>query len=117
MKVSSLIEADRGEWNETMVNEMFQVVEASKILAIPLSKKFVLDKLIWNDFVIGMFLVKSAYFKTREWLRKDCHFRENRSPLWKAIRQTKVIPKVSLFAWRLIHNLIPSIGNLRGRGL
>ena len=38
MKVSSLIDADRREWNETMVNEMFQDVEASKIV-YPLKRK------------------------------------------------------------------------------
>ena len=46
MKVSSLIDVDRREWNETTINEMFQAVEAFEILAIPLSKRFVPDKLI-----------------------------------------------------------------------
>ena len=28
-----------------------------------------------------------------------------------------MIPKVSMFAWRLVHNIIPSVGNLRRRGI
>ena len=87
------------------------------ILEIPLSKKFVPNKLIWGDLVIGTFLVKSTYFKAREYLGKDINSFNDRAPLWKAIWKAKVIPKVNMFAWRLVHNIIPSVGNLRRRGL
>ena len=64
-----------------------------------------------------MFLIKSMYFRTRKSLGKDCYSCENKSPMLKAIWQAKVIPKVSMFAWRLVHNVIPLIANLRGKDL
>ena len=85
MKVRSFIDAERREWTEVMVNEMFQDEEASMILAIPLNKRIVPNKLIWNDSMIERFSVKSAYFKAREWLEKESYPYEDRSPLWKAI--------------------------------
>ena len=96
---------------------MFQVDEASKILSIPLSKQPVPNKLICTDSVIKQFFVKSAYFKAKEVLDKAQNVYDNRSAIWKIIWTAKVIPKVRLFIWRLIHNIIPSNDNLKGRGI
>ena len=68
-----------------MVDEMFQSEVSSLILAIPLSKRFVRDKLIWGDSVIGAFSVKSAYFKAREYLGKERNPYDDCALLWKAI--------------------------------
>ena len=117
MRVSSLIDENRREWKQDMIEEIFQSEVASMIMAIPLSKNSVPDKLIWGESVIGNFSVKLAYFKVREYLGKEIDSFEDRTLLWKAIWRAKVIPKVSMFAWRLVHNIIPSVGNLRRRGI
>ena len=117
MRVSKLIDADRRAWNKDMVDEMFIADEAIKVMAIPLSKYYMPDKLIWSDSVIGVFTVKSAYFKAREALGKIQNSYASRSPIWKIVWSARVSPKVRLFMWRLINNIIPSNGNLKGRGL
>ena len=71
IKVGSLIDAERREWKDVMVNEMFQAEEASMILTFPLNRKSVPDKLIWRDSVVRIFSIKSAYFKAQECSGKE----------------------------------------------
>ena len=92
MMVSKLIDVDKKVWHKKMVAEMFQANEASKVLAIPLNKQPVLDKMIWSDSVIGQFLVKSAYFKARKALGKTKNSYANKSTIWKIIWSASVTP-------------------------
>ena len=64
----------------------------------------------------SQFSVRSAY-KAREILGKEGPQIENRSMIWKSIWMAKVVPKVRIFMWRLIHNIVPTVQNLRGKGL
>ena len=50
-------------------------------------------------------------------LGKDINPYEDRLPIWIAVWTAQVIPKVRIFMWRLIQNIIPSAGNLRGKGI
>ena len=96
---------------------MFKEEDADRILTTPLSKVTVSNKLIWEGSVSGQFSVRSAYYKAREILGKDRPQIENRSMIWKSIWMAKVVPKVRIFMWRLIHNIVPTVQNLRRKGL
>ena len=65
----------------------------------------------------GQLFVRSAYCKAMEILGKERPHIENKPIIWKSIWMAKVIPKVRIFMWRLIHNIVPTVQNLRRKGL
>ena len=73
MKVNLLLVDGERAWNEQVLRELFQPEIVSHILKIPLGKTAESDKLIWCDSQLGQFSVKSAYFKARTMLGRDCH--------------------------------------------
>ena len=83
------------------------------VTSIPLSKLAIPDKLIWTESVIGQFAVKLTYFKAHMALGKEINIYEDRSPIWRIIWTTKVIPKVRMVLWRLVHNIVLFVRNLR----
>ena len=89
----------------------------SVIMNIPLSIVPSADKLIWNDSELGFFTVKSAYFQARIYLGKESYDFSERKLLWKILWKAQVLPKIKMFTWRLIQNIIPCTKNLRERGV
>ena len=100
-----------------MVKEAFQPEEALMILNIPLSRYSEPDRLIWSDSELGLFSIKSVYFKARMILGKDSNPLDERDQLWNVVWKAQVILKVKMFMWRLIQNIIPSASYLRGKGV
>ena len=67
-----------------MLNELFQSEVVEMIQNIHLSR-------------LGHFTVKSDYFKARSMLGRVNGIHEERSPIWRVIWTSQVIPKVKLF--------------------
>ena len=85
MKVASFIDFGKRIWNENMVKEVFQPEEALMILNIPLSRYFEPDKWIWSDSKLGLFSIKSTYFKARMILGKYSNPIDERDQLWNVV--------------------------------
>ena len=113
MKVSQLIDIEKKCWKEEMLHELFQLEVVEMIQNIHLSRLAEPDKMIWCDSELGHFTVKSAYFMARSMLGRGNEANEERSPIWRFIWKSEVIPKVKLFIWRLVQNIIPTVENLR----
>ncbi|KAA3468125.1 Cyclopropane-fatty-acyl-phospholipid synthase [Gossypium australe] len=63
------------------------------------------DKMIWFHNLHGCFTTKLAYL----WLLlKEMGFDPHRI-YWKAIRKLKTLPKVRVFAWRMGHEILPTM--------
>ncbi|GAA0151152.1 hypothetical protein LIER_09934 [Lithospermum erythrorhizon] len=67
-KVSQLIH--EGQWNANLVRRLFDEEDTSRILAIPLSKFHVRDKMVWNHTKCGTYLTSSGYRSARDY-KKD----------------------------------------------
>jgi len=119
-KVSDLIDPMSGDWDRSLVNDVFWEEDAKYILSIPL-KSGMEDSLAWHFDSKGEFSVKSAYHVLKDnndlsQRRKvgeasaisnhTCNFN------WKKIWELQCQPKVKLFFWRLSHNSLPPRMNI-----
>ncbi|KAK9990469.1 hypothetical protein SO802_025454 [Lithocarpus litseifolius] len=59
--VSSLINATTGEWNMTLIKQIFLHANTETILSIPLGRRQPTDHLVWGYTPKGNFSVNSAY--------------------------------------------------------
>ena len=73
--------------------------------------------MIWQDSISGMFSVKSAYYEARPVLGRGGVDRDNRDRLWKDIWTAKVISKIKVFMWKIIHSFILTRFQLQGKGI
>ncbi|XP_062014412.1 uncharacterized protein LOC133730929 [Rosa rugosa] len=64
--VADLIDNQSRVWIPTTINSLFSLEVAANILAIPLSRRVLPDKLRWSPEKRGNFFVKTAYWIARE---------------------------------------------------
>jgi len=65
LKVSFLIDADSGSWNEELVRACFNNEDAEIILKIPPSSNQTQDFVSWLHTRSGLYTVKSTYVMAR----------------------------------------------------
>ncbi|KAL0320306.1 UNVERIFIED_CONTAM: putative mitochondrial protein [Sesamum radiatum] len=113
-KVSSLITADH-EWNTELIRAEFSSTDADCILEIPLRVGGSRNILVWHFEKDDMFSVCSAYRAAcRLWYEASSTTQTRPSSfIWRA----KVQPKVALFAWHCAADALPTVVNLRRRGV
>ncbi|XP_065623699.1 uncharacterized protein LOC136065014 [Quercus suber] len=119
--VSALIDPDTKRWNVDLVRRTFLPFEASTILNMPLSFSLPDDKMIWIGNKKGVFTVKSAYYIAlsiaEPSLDGECSSGNSCSPLWRKMWHLNIPAKVRIFAWRCCMNALPTMQNLRIRGV
>ena len=124
--VSELIDHSSASWKEDVLNANFLLQDVQAILKIPLSTVNQEDVWAWNHERMGLFSVRSAYRmliqtkKIREdWL--DHRAAASNSSVvaknWCSLWRVKVPSKVRVFAWRLMHNSLPSADVLHARNM
>ncbi|KAL0446063.1 UNVERIFIED_CONTAM: hypothetical protein Slati_1734200 [Sesamum latifolium] len=113
-KVAVLITHNRS-WNHDMITEEFLPEDAEAILSIPLTESPSADIIVWHFERSGRFSVKSAYASAIQ-----CS--EEASPSmaredWRFLWRSRVLPKVRMFMWRCGHGALPTLRNLKDRGV
>jgi hypothetical protein len=110
-KVADLINRITGNWDQELVNDIFNQEDSSLILAIPIFHD--MEVVAWHADPKGLFSVKSAYaiaVKRRDHLNHDdasSSKNQQSNFLWKNIWNQKVTNKIKMFLWRLAHNSHP----------
>ena len=66
MKVDRLMDGGRRVWNMNTVKEVLTDHDATLVEKIPLNRISRPNKLIWRDFIVGTFFVRSTYYKARK---------------------------------------------------
>ncbi|KAK4401396.1 hypothetical protein Sango_0880300 [Sesamum angolense] len=61
LRVSDLINQETGDWNSTVIQDIFLPLDCEVILGIPLGRTVCEDLLIWHYSTNGLFSVRSAY--------------------------------------------------------
>ncbi|XP_062029045.1 uncharacterized protein LOC133745065 [Rosa rugosa] len=114
-KVSELISAT-GVWNDALIRRLFGREEAEIILTIPLSRRTMPDRLVWKLEKNGEFFVKTAY-------RFSFSHSSSRIPFtlsvnesfWKRVWKVLIPNAAKVFAWRVCHDILPSLERLAMR--
>ncbi|GJX77036.1 reverse transcriptase [Tanacetum coccineum] len=104
------------EWNVSLLREHISATEAEMVLQIPISRTGSTDKLVWHFDPKGQYTVKSGYKhaialkSTRDVIGESSA--NPSSKFWKYIWHIPVQPKIKLFLWKAISNLISTKENL-----
>ncbi|KAL5539433.1 hypothetical protein UlMin_045908 [Ulmus minor] len=111
---------ENGRWNAPLVSQMFLDFEAKLILALPrpalgCSMADKQDSYCWHYDAKGLYSVKSAY---RLGMELACSVHPSSTApatgsWWKALWNASIPPKVKVFWWRAINDILPTSWNLR----
>jgi hypothetical protein len=120
-KVSDLIDPISGMWDEVLIRDIFNPLEAEKVLEIPLSQNLEDDFVAWHKSKNFIFSVRSAYYS--EWehqygarvIRRDGQGASTQNPMWDILWKLNVPTKIKIFGWRALHGLILGVGVLASR--
>ncbi|XVF19448.1 hypothetical protein REPUB_Repub11eG0112000 [Reevesia pubescens] len=104
-------------WNQVQVSELLSDTDAIIVENMQLCRSGCRDRLIWNETLMGNFTVRSAYFVAKRVLNGWNQFVDQRSCKWRLLWTSKVIPKVKVFMWRAIHEILPTSEKLQHRGI
>ena len=73
LKVATLIDQEKREWRNNIIDEIFKEEDVVAIKSIKLSRNMIQDKLIWRFSNNGIFNVKLVYHIASRVLGKETH--------------------------------------------
>ncbi|PWA76154.1 hypothetical protein CTI12_AA238720 [Artemisia annua] len=115
--VRDLLNNEGDDWNYEQLISLFPSNIANKVACSFVSQSKS-DTLYWYNGPGGEFSCKSAYILALETSQELVQNNSEEAIKFShAIWMAKVPNKVKIFVWRAWHNFIPSIDNLRARGL
>ncbi|GAA0179660.1 hypothetical protein LIER_30001 [Lithospermum erythrorhizon] len=117
--VSQLI--SNGEWIKEEVERCVEGEDGQRILAMPLSLRGGRDKLVWQHSCSGVYMTcsghKCANSELRGKARGEGSIRGGGQGTWRELWKLKVAPRVKLFFWKILHNILPTKANLSKKGV
>ena len=119
--VDELIDPHTHDWDEQLVRNIFNPVDAARILCIPLNENMTEDFVAWHLSKTYTFTVRSAYYA--QWThtfghkinRTDGQGSSRPNPVWDILWKLKVPAKVKIFVWKALHGTIPGLAILANR--
>ncbi|KAK9119326.1 hypothetical protein Scep_017419 [Stephania cephalantha] len=104
-------------WQSLLQGRDLLVKDARVITSIPLRQNSYQDRLVWHYIKLGVYIVKSRYRlanRELEELKKSGHSSSSTTTLlgteqkgWNKIWKLPCPPKVKIFIWKCLHDLIP----------
>ncbi|KAL5547790.1 hypothetical protein UlMin_003021 [Ulmus minor] len=97
-----------------LIRDSFMDFEAEKIIQIPRSSLSLADSYCWHFDNKGLYSVKSAYKLAlhTDRVHEPTPSSSQLPSLWNYLWQSTIPPKVKIFWWRALHNIIPTSWNL-----
>lgn len=94
---------------------LFSNCDAEIILALPIPKYHVSDRIAWMNTIDGKYTVRSGY---AFWVKRFHNSRQGAVHKgWLNLWQLEIPQKTKIFLWRLCNNNVPIRKLLRGRGI
>uniref|UniRef100_A0A2N9HN71 Reverse transcriptase domain-containing protein n=1 Tax=Fagus sylvatica TaxID=28930 RepID=A0A2N9HN71_FAGSY len=110
--VAELIDPNRGAWDVSVLQEVFDPGTALRIQQMPLSNPTGNDSFTWKANTTGVFSVKSAYqlaYSTRSTgVEGSSSNMLQYRKFWKGLWKIKVPTKIKIHLWRACMNAIPT---------
>ncbi|XP_058758794.1 uncharacterized protein LOC131632046 [Vicia villosa] len=118
-RVRKFIDSELGMWRTDLVKNTFEADDAKHILGIPLSRRNVVDKQVWQHEKTGEYSVKTAYHVCiRDKAAKEPGPSTPPSQdLWKKVWNAPIHTKIKHILWRLASNIVPTKTNLQKKGI
>lgn len=115
MKVCELFIPGERKWDAAKVHNLVTISDANSILAIPIPRYQVPDRIAWMNTSDGKYSVKSGY---KFWCAQfnECKWVTS-SPGWGKLWKLQIPHKMRVFLWRICRNNIPVHNLLRGKGV
>lgn len=102
-KVSEFIDSENRVWDEVKLQNASFPGDVESIRQIHLSKESMEDKMVWRVATDGNLTVKDAY-------KLEMTLQHNFGPVedagWSILWASSVAPKVKLFWWRVLHDIL-----------
>ena len=116
-RVSDLIDWTTFQWDHGLISSVFQRFDAEAIYRIPLSRRCVLDVLVWLHNKNGRYSVKSGFHTARLLLKKSSCVGEgfvltSSSMVWARIWKLHVQNKIKVIGWQACQNISPTYEKL-----
>jgi hypothetical protein len=118
-RISELINPVTDQWDEELLIDHFNLDDIKEILMIPIYPDME-DTIAWHYERKGNFTVKSAYHLgvslQDSRLHRDGEPSTNapmQNTTWNDLWKLKLLGKVLVFLWRLTHNSLPTIMNIK----
>lgn len=111
--ISDLIDQQRRIWNIQLIKEIFVPGDIPYITSIPLSHRSISDTLIWPYSKDGAYSVWSSHHWLRENNDRDITTTSVHRIKWTRIWKLNIPPKMKIFFWRLLHNVVTCNVNLQ----
>ncbi|KAL8147588.1 hypothetical protein AgCh_005054 [Apium graveolens] len=109
-KVSSLLNLEGNVWDADLLRDVFYNEDVERILKIPISSSHREDKWMWSEDNKCIYTVKSGYRVLRQSLPE---MNSQGSFKWLCFWRLSIPPKLKNFIWRVLHDCIPTLENLR----
>lgn len=110
VKVSNLLTLKGMAGDYDYLKKLFTQEDVDRILKIPISSSQQDDRWMWLEDKKGQYTVKSGY---RTLNRSIPQLSSGNGFHWLKLWNLAVPPKVNFFLWRVIHNYLPTLVNLR----
>lgn len=116
LRVSDLLNPE-GEWDTSKLNDWFLPFEKEAIRRVHLAGLSKEDKRFWIYDKKGKYTVKTGYWSIfnkvhQDDTQSDPTCSAPKSTIWSNIWNLKIPPKVKMFLWRVLHDIIPTEVNL-----
>ena len=119
--VSTLIDQETKSWKADLVRRTFLPFEVDTILGIPLSYSLLEDMHIWTGNKKGEFSFRSAYYVALTIVESNHEGKSSngdpQTPFWKKVWHLNLPTKIRIFAWQACMSSLPTMQNLRTRGV
>ena len=115
-RVSELMDPELRCWNRELIMTKFHKEDAKAILRIPLSRRQIVDSVMWLHTTRGIYSVKLGYYMATQMLREADWAESSRghsgTKVWEKLWKLKVPNKIKVFGWRACQNILPTRENL-----
>jgi ribonuclease HI len=119
--VNELIDPTTLQWDSALIQDIFNPIDAARILRIPLSESIDEDFIAWHMTKSYCFTVRSAYYT--QWNHLHGHKLDrtadqstsSHNPVWEQVWKLRVPSKIQIFVWRALHGIIPGMSILANK--
>ncbi|CAN1779651.1 Putative ribonuclease H protein At1g65750 [Linum perenne] len=113
LKVCDLLIPGLLEWDQEIIESLFEQRDAEEIVSVPLGVGGLADKLIWHYDQKGNYSVRSTHRVLTNYMFPRAHLAV--AGAWSQVWSLQTPPRITTFVWRLARSVLPSRAVLRGR--